>query len=306
MPAGDRIFVTGATGLLGTQLCRALAADGHSVVALSRSGAPGRSPAGVSWLTGDITRPGDWYQGIDGAQAIVHLAGEPIADGRWTAARKEALVRSRIESTLRIAEAIENAKYRPSLMICASATGYYGPRGDEVLDERAEPGEDFLARLCIDWESAAQAAAVQGVRVINLRFGVILSRSGGALARMLPIFKLGVGGPLGPPERYFPWIHEADATGLIRFALEDTNGALRGPVNATAPEAVRMGDFARCLGRVLRRPAFIPVPIAALRLVLGEAAGGLVPGQHVVPEKAVASGYTFRFPQLERALRDLV
>jgi len=207
MPQPDRILVTGATGLLGTKLCSQLAHDGHSVVAISRQGQPGRSAPGVSWLTGDITQLGAWCEEIDGARAVVHLAGEPVVGGRWSDARKQAISRSRVESALRIAEAIENARLKPSVLISASATGYYGPRGDEELSEAAGPGDDFLARLCVEWEESARAAEAVGVRVVSLRFGVVLSRDGGALARMRPIFKLGVGGPLGPADRWFPWIH---------------------------------------------------------------------------------------------------
>jgi uncharacterized protein (TIGR01777 family) len=306
MPGPDRIFVTGASGLLGTKLCAQLARDAHPVVAISRQGQPGRSAPGVSWITGDITQPGPWFKEIDGARAVVHLAGEPVAAGRWSDARKRSMVRSRVESTLRIAEAIEYAQVKPSVLVCASATGYYGSRGDRELLETAGPGNDFLSQLCVDWEESARAVEAAGVRVVSLRFGVVLSRDGGALARMLPIFRLGVGGPLGPADRWFPWIHESDAVGLIDFALNDDKAALSGVVNAVSPGAVRMGEFAKTLGRVLKRPAFLPVPLRALRMALGEAGEALVPGQHVVPQKAIAAGFKYRFPNLERALLDLV
>jgi hypothetical protein len=250
---------------------------------------------------------------VDGARALVHLAGESIAAGPWTVPRKARLVDSRVESTRLLVRAAAKAQERPELLVCASATGIYGPRGEEELSESSKPGHDFLAGLCRDWEAAAREAEGVGLGVVCVRFGVVLSGRGGALARMLTPFKLGVGGPLGPKGNWFPWIHEDDAVGLLRFVLHsafpdlvesDMRGnPLDGPVNAVAPEAVRMGEFAATLGRVLRRPALIRVPVPALRLALGELADGLSPGQKVRPEKALAAGYRFQHPELEDALR---
>lgn len=302
---GTSVFVTGATGLVGRVLCNALRAAGAQVVALSRS--EHASEPGLRFVVGDPRSAGDWQGEVARADAVVHLAGEPIAGQRWTEAFKRKLRASRIEGTRRIVEAMGAGEGGPSVLVCASAAGYYGPRGEEVLDESSPPGDDFLAGLCIDWEAeAARARVVAGARVVSLRFGMILATGGGALPRMLTPFRLGLGGPLGPKDRYTPWIHVADAAGLARFAIEASDDGLRGPVNAVAPEAVRMETFARTLGRVLGRPAWIPVPEAALRLILGEAADAVVPGQHVVPRAALTAGYAFVHPTLEGALSDLV
>jgi len=305
-----RIFVTGASGLIGSELCRQRTAAGDEVVALSRRPRPSRS-GGPRWVQGDVLEPGDWLTQAARSDVVVHLGGESIASGRWTAARKRRLWESRVESAQRLVEAFAVAPRRPGLLISASACGFYGPRGEEVLDESAGPGDDFLSRLCVAWEGAAQAAGGPDTRVVCLRFGVVLSARAGALARMLLPFRLGLGGPLGPPERWFPWIHLSDAVGLVAHALDPPPatgeaGILRGPVNAVAPEAVRMGEFARSLGRVLHRPALLPVPLPLLRLALGELATGLVPGQRVLPRAAQDAGYCFAQPRLEPALRDLL
>jgi uncharacterized protein (TIGR01777 family) len=313
-----RIFVTGASGLLGLPLCSALAAEGHEVIALSRAarqqGEHAKSSRGaLRWVQGDCTKPGSWMGAVEGASALVHLAGESIAAGPWTVARKARLVDSRVESTRLLVRAVAKATQRPKLLVCASATGIYGPRGEEELGESAKPGHDFLAGLCRDWEAAAREGEGMGLEVVSMRFGVVLSARGGALSRMLPIFKLGLGGAIGPKGNWFPWVHEDDAWGLLRFALHSAfpdlaasgarGSALIGPVNAVAPQAVRMGEFAASLGRVLRRPAFFPIPIPLLRLALGELADGLSPGQKVRPEKALEAGYRFQHPELEGALR---
>jgi hypothetical protein len=276
------------------------------VIALSRRRRDEPPPGpGSRFVEGDVTRSGAWQDEVAGADAVVHLAGEGIAAHRWTEAFKETLRASRIDGTRRVVEAMARSARPPATLVCASAAGYYGPRGEEPLDESAAPGDDFLARLCVDWEAEARGAAAAGARVVSLRFAMVLARDGGALPRMLPPFKLGLGGPLGPGERYTPWIHVEDAAGLARFALDPASG-LSGPVNAVAPEAVRMAEFARTLGRVLGRPAWLPVPETALRLVLGEAADAVVPGQRVVPRAAREAGYAFAHGTLREALEDLV
>ena len=302
--AGARIFVTGATGLVGGLLCERLAADGAEVVALSRRA--GARVGAARLVVGDVTQPGAWQDEIDGAAAVVHLAGESIAASRWTSRVKQAIRASRIEGTRNVARAITRAAVRPGVLVCASAAGLYGPRGEERLDESSPPGDGFLARLCVDWEREARGAESPATRVVSLRFGMVLSRRGGALSRMLPVFRAGAGGPIGPAHRYTPWIHERDAAGLACFAVQDAGRALSGPLNAVAPECVRMGDFARTLGSVLGRPALIPVPEIALRVLLGEAADAVVPGQHVVPRAARDAGYGFVHPELRGALEDLL
>ena len=304
--AGDRVLISGATGLIGGALCDRLVAEGARVSALSRRGGGAATRDGVRFVRGEVTRPGDWQAEVASADAVVHLAGEPVAAGRWTASVKARIRDSRIEGTRRVVEAIRQAKTRPRVLVCASAAGYYGPRGEEELDESAAPGRDFLARLCVDWESEARRAAELGVRVVQLRFGLVLSADGGALPRMLTPFRLGVGGPLGPTERFVPWIHLDDVVGIARLALDDGTRALHGAVNLVAPEAIRMGEFASALGRALRRPALVPVPEFALRLLLGEATDAVVPGQRVIPRAALAAGYRFAFPTLGEALDDLL
>ncbi|MED5262161.1 MAG: TIGR01777 family oxidoreductase [Myxococcota bacterium] len=295
-----RVFVTGATGLIGSRVCRELAEAGHTVVALSRLP---REGGGFEWVQGDAAKPGLWQQSVDGCDAVIHLSGEPIFDGRWSAARKRELVDSRVEGTRRVVEAIGSAKSPPGALVSGSAVGFYGPRGDELLREDAAPGDDFLAQLCVDWEAAAAEAQRYGVRVVCLRFGVVLSSRGGALARMLLPFRLGLGGPLGPSGRWFPWVHEDDAVGLTLFSLE---AKWAGPVNVVAPDAVTMGEFSRALGSALRRPAFFPVPRGALRLVLGESADFLSPGQKVIPAVSQSVGYAFKRNTLADALAESV
>jgi hypothetical protein len=300
-----RIFITGASGLIGSGLCPVLLASGHEVVALSRNLAAGGSAthvSGVRWVRGDPCEPGSWTSELAAADAVFHFAGAPVAGGRWTPERKRELVRSRIESTRVLVDALKSRGSGESgerVLLCASAAGYYGPRGEEVLTESSTAGSDFLAQLCVDWEAEAARAGQLGVRNVQLRFGVVLSKRGGALCSMLPIFKLGLGGPLGPAERWFPWVAEDDAIDLCRFALEEP---LWGPLNVVSPGSCRMGEFTRTLGRTLHRPALVPAPLWALRLVLGEFADSLSPGQRVEPAAALEAGYVFRYSDLDAAL----
>lgn len=296
-----RVFITGASGLVGSGLREALLARGDEVVALSRRERPSTRP-GEQWVAGDVTRDGAWQAAVSGCDAVVHLAGESIGEGRWNEARKRRLVESRVESAQAVVRAVEAASAPPSALLSASATGYYGFRDEEALSEESPPGDDFLARLCCDWEAAACAAEPLGVRVVRLRFAVVFSREGGALASMALPFRLFAGGSIGPKSRWFPWIHEGDAVGLCLHALDQD--AMAGPLNLVAPGAVRMGELAATLGRVLRRPALFPAPLFALRLPLGEFAEYVSPGQLVSSERARAAGYVFRFPDLEPALRD--
>ncbi len=289
-----RVFMTGGTGLLGSRVLERLA--GHQVIALSRRTRP--DGAGVTWVQGDAAQPGPWQEHLAAADAAIHLAGEPI-DRRWTRARKKLLRESRVTSTEHIVDAIGRGK----ILICASGAGYYGPRGEDPLDESAPAGSGFLADLCRAWEAAALAARSKGVRVVPLRLGVVLSGNGGALRRLLPPFRLYLGGPLGPPGRWFPWIHEDDAAGLVMHALV---AHVPGPMNAVAPGAVRMREFARELGRALHRPSWLPVPELALRLALGEFGAWISPGQKVLPRAALDSGYHFAHETLSGALSSVL
>ena len=296
------VFLTGATGLIGRALSGALLGRGHFVTALSRSAeAHRRLPIGVRHVTGDPGAPGAWLDALAASDAVVHLAGEPIADGRWSEERRRRISGSRVASTRLVAERI--AAGGPRVLLSGSAVGYYGSRGDEVLDEGSAPGDGFLADTCRAWEEAA-APARSRARVVLLRTGIVLARDGGALPRMARPFRLFAGGPLGRGEFWQPWIHLADEIGLVVRALEDERW--EGPVDLTAPEPVRNRDLARALGRVLRRPSAIPAPEAAIRIALGEMADAVLSSQRALPRKALALGYAFQFPGVEMALQDLM
>ncbi len=297
-----RVFVTGATGLVGGAVCGALLARGHAVAALSRaSGAASRLPAGARAILGDPTVPGPWQEELARCDACVHLAGEPVAQGRWTKEKKRRIRDSRVRSTENVAAVV--SKGGPGVLVSGSAVGFYGSRGDEVLDEGAAPGSDFLAEVTRAWEAAAEPAAARA-RVVLLRTGIVLAAGGGALPRLVRPFRLFAGGPLGDGTSWQPWIHLADEAGLVLFALEDER--VRGPLNAVAPEPVRSRDLASAVGRVLSRPSVFPVPAAALRLALGEVAGVVLASQRAVPRKALDLGYGFRFREIQAALRDLL
>jgi uncharacterized protein (TIGR01777 family) len=287
--------------MIGSALVSTLLRDGERVTRLVRSPVA----ASEDELRWDPQR-GDLDAGrLDelGPEAVVHLAGESIG-GRWTAERKARIRASRVEGTRLLSERIAALSRRPSVMVCASAVGYYGDRGEEVLEESSGPGATFLAEVTRSWEAAAQPARDAGIRVVNLRFGIVLSPDGGALARMLPLFRLGVGGPLGNGRQYMSWIALDDVVGTIQHALGAE--ALEGPVNTASPNPVTNREFARTLGRVLGRPAVLPAPAFALRLALGELGGELLGGQRVNPRRLLASGYEFRHPQLEEALRGML
>lgn len=296
-----RVFVTGATGLIGRALCRALAERGQVVTALTRQAAPRGLPTGVQVIQGDPAVPGAWQEVLGRCDACVNLAGEPVAAGRWNDDRKRAIRESRILATRNVAAVV--AERGPRVLVNGSAIGYYGPRGDEPLGESAPPGADWLARVCLEWERSAEPAA-RRARVALVRTGIVLSRQGGALPRMALPFRLFLGGPIGGGAFWQSWIHLADEVGLLLLALEDERVA--GALNAAAPGPSRNRDLARALGRALRRPSLVPVPAAAVRALLGEMADVVVTGQRVLPEKALALGYRFRFPEVESALRDLL
>jgi hypothetical protein len=285
------VLVTGGTGLVGRPLRKALAAAGHAVTVVSRE--PMRVPArAVGWDDLDAIMPE--------VDAVVNLAGASIADGRWTAKRKTAIRRSRVEGTRSLVLAMGRAARKPQVLVSASAVGVYGPQGDEPVDETAPSGAGFLASVCRAWESEASAATALGVRVVLLRLGVVLAPGGGALGRMLIPFRAGVGGRLGSGRQWMSWVHVDDVVGLVLAALQTE--ALAGPVNATAPHPVTNRDFTKALGRAVERPAFLPVPGLVLRLALGEMASMLLTGQRVLPAAATDAGYTFQFPEIDGAL----
>lgn len=300
-----KILVTGATGFVGRALVARLARDGHEITAWVRNpqrarGALGRDPSLLATGCSDA----ELIQTLEQTDAVINLAGEPIFVGRWSAARKEALVRSRTETTARLVQAMGAAQRRPRVLINASAVGYYGATGDESLDEKAPAGGDFLARLCEDWELEAKRAQAHDIRVAILRIGIVLGTGGGALAKMLPPFQMGAGGRLGSGRQWMSWIHLHDLVELIATAVTDERYA--GVFNATAPQPVTNRAFAAALGSALRRPAVFPVPGMALRLLLGEAADALLTGQRVVPKRAEALGFAFQFSTVAAALGDIL
>jgi hypothetical protein len=293
-----RLAVTGASGLLGRTLVPFLTTGGHRVVTVSRHA---RGPDQIGW---DPDRGTLDPVALDGIDAAVHLAGEPIGV-RWTAARKRRILTSRVRGTRLLAETLARLPRPPRVLVSASAVGIYGNRGDTILTEDTPPEDappDFLVEVGREWEAATEAARAAGIRVVHMRFGIVLSPAGGALGRMLTPFRLGVGGPLGSGRQWVSWIAIDDAVGAVHHAL--MTESLAGPVNATAPEPVTGRVLARTLGRVLGRPALLPAPAAALRLAFGEMAdAALLGSQRVQPTRLLASGYLFRFPSLEPALR---
>ncbi|MHB8876071.1 MAG: TIGR01777 family oxidoreductase [Myxococcaceae bacterium] len=295
-PSPMRVAVTGSTGFIGAALCSFLSAGGHDVVRLVR-GAPKRGETRWDPAHGDVDSLA--FEGVD---AVVHLSGEPISEGRWTPERKRLIRDSRVGSTRLLVSALSRLPKPPRVLVSGSAIGVYGDRGDEELTETSSPGADFLAGVCREWEEAARPAQERGTRVVLLRTGVVLSAGGGALERMLTPFKLGAGGPLAGGKQWMSWVCLEDQLGAIHHSLLDDR--VSGPVNVTAPAAVTQGEFARVLGKLLTRPAVAPVPAVALRALFGEMGTALlVGGQKVRPAALSASGFEFMHPELEPALR---
>jgi uncharacterized protein len=261
-------------------------------------------PTGVRAVGWDGATAQGWGALADGADAIINLAGESIGDGRWTAERKARIVSSRVNAGQAVSAAIQSARQKPQVLIQSSAVGYYGPQHDELLDETAPAGQDYLARVAEQWEASSQAVEAHGVRRVIIRTGVVLSPAGGALPRLVLPFRFFVGGPMGGGKQWLPWIHMADEVGAIRFLMDRPDA--QGAFNLAAPNPVTNATFAHTLGRVMRRPALIPVPAFVLRLLLGEMATVVLDGQRQVPKRLLRLGYTFKFPALEPALRDLV
>lgn len=303
---GARILITGVTGLVGSRLAAALVGRAE-IVALSRN--PGSAQEKVAALS----RAWQWSpegpvpeQAIQGVDAVVHLAGESVS-GRWSDARKHAIRSSRVDGTRRLVEAIaaQPEGQRPHVLVSASAIGYYGDTGDRDVFESDPPAtDDFLAEVCVAWEREALRAEELGVRVVTPRLGLVMAREGGALEQMLPLFKMGLGGKLGSGKQWWPWIHLDDVVGILQHAIASTD--LRGAINATAPTPVRQAEFAQVLASILRRPSFLPAPAFAIKTALGEFGTEVLGSRKVLPERVLASGYEFRFPRLDAALRDLI
>jgi len=294
----ERVLVTGVSGPIGTALLSYLECQGARIVRLTRGQAKG--PDQISWAPGTPLPP----EAVAGFDAVIHLAGESIA-GRWTAAKKAAIRDSRIQGTTQLATALAQTSAPPPVFLCASAIGMYGSRGDEVLTEASAPGQGFLADVCREWEAASRIGAAAGIRTVNLRFGLVLSPEGGALAQMRTPFKLGLGGRIGSGEQWWSWVHVDDIAGIVHHTA--LTPSLSGPVNVVAPGAVRNREFTRVLAAVLRRPALLPAPAFALRLALGEMADELLLASiRVQPAKLQTEGYSFRFSDLRAALEDLL
>ena len=298
-----KALVTGATGFVGPRLLRLL----DSPVVVSRS--PERARRTIGNLAGPIFRwdplreplPAEALEGVD---VVYHLAGESVAEGRWTAAQKARIRDSRVIGTRNLVQGIKQVERKPRVLVSASAVGYYGNRGDEELTESAPPADDFLADVCVAWEREAMAAERHGVRTVAARTGIVLGAGGGALAKMLTPFKLGAGGPLGNGKQWMPWVHVADLARLYVHAAD--TASISGPMNAVAPNPVRNSEFTKALGRQLHRPAFMPAPYIGLRLLFGEFAQVLFASQRVIPKVALDTGFIFQYPDIASALREIL
>jgi len=294
-----RVVIAGGTGFLGRPLASSLVEAGHEIAVLTRQST---APVGqvVPW-TPDGTA-GPWRTALEGAGAVVNLAGESIARRRWTEQQKSRIRESRMLATRSLVEAIARARVPPPVFVSGSAVGYYGPLGDELISEEHEAGGDFLARVCVEWEREAARAREFVGRVIFIRTGLVLEHDGGALPQMLPPFRVGAGGPIGSGRQYWPWIHRQDWIDLVRWTIATPEAS--GAFNASAPNPVTNAEFARALGRAMHRPALVPAPAFALRMMLGEMADALLlSGQRAVPAKAERGGFRFKFPHLDAALR---
>lgn len=298
-----KALVTGATGFVGPWLLRLL--DNPVVVT--------RSPDRARHLLGNLAGPiYKWNpmkdplspEALDGVDVVFHLAGESVAEGRWTKEKKSRIRDSRILGTRHVVQGMSQSSQKPAILVSASAVGFYGDRGDEELTESAQPADNFLADVCVEWEREAMAAQQHGVRVVSARTGIVLGSHGGALSKMLTPFRLGLGGPLGSGKQWMPWVHVSDLARLYVHAAE--TGSIHGPMNAVGPHPVRNSEFTKALGRQLHRPAFMPAPYIGLRILFGEFAQILFDSQRVIPKVATDSGFTFNYPEIESAFRDIL
>jgi uncharacterized protein len=296
-----KILVSGASGLVGSAVVSNLSSKGADVLQLVR-GAQRQEENQILWNPEKGIEEANRLEALD---AVIHLAGEPIAEGRWTEEKKRRIRESRVRGTGILAKTLAGLERKPSALLSASAVGYYGSRGSEILTEESQPGDDFLARVCREWEEATAPASGAGIRVVHMRFGIILSSEGGALAKMLTPFKLGVGGRLGSGDQYMSWIALDDVVGVIDYLLE--KDSLSGPVNTVAPQPVTNSEFTKVLGEALSRPTLFPVPKFAMRIAFGEMADiALLASQRAEPARLKSSGYVFKFPELGAALKHIL
>jgi uncharacterized protein (TIGR01777 family) len=299
-----RILITGGTGFVGTRLTSHLVQDGNDVTILTRSArGPEKEVRGIIYLRGDPTQKGPWQEAIKDHDAVVNLAGASIFS-RWTAEQKRAIRESRISATRNIVEGISLHPEKALVLLSASAVGYYGFCGDEVLTEGSPPGSDFLARVAADWEGEALKAAEKGARVIIARFGIVLGETGRALGQMIPLFRKYVGGPIGNGKQWFSWAHVGDLARAFVFLMEHSE--ISGPVNICSPNPVRNKDLAKALGKALHKPSFVPATGFMVKWLLGEFGSVILKGQRVVPERLLTSGFAFQHPDIEDALRSII
>ncbi len=299
-----KILITGGTGFVGTQLTSRLLADGHEVTILTRSlkGAKGSSP-GISYLEGDPTKQGPWQEVIQQHDAVINLAGASIFS-RWTEEYKKAIRDSRVQTTRNIVEGIPSRDETPFVLFSTSAVGYYGFCGDEELTEASPHGDDFLARIAVEWEGEALKAKDKGARVVITRFGIVLGEKGGALSQMIPLFKRYIGGPIGSGRQWFSWVHIKDLAEAFVFLLEHPE--ISGPVNLCSPNPVRNKELARALGKAFHKPSFMPAPGFMIKLVLGEFGSVILEGQRVLPKRLLESGFVFQYLNIEKALQSIL
>ena len=300
-----KIVIAGGSGFLGRTLASRLAGAGHEIVVLSRTAAPGQSPRQVAWRPDGTAATGgsesNWHRELDGAGAVINLAGAGIADKRWTAARKQELRQSRVLSTRSLVAAVRAATVKPQVFIQGSAVGFYGTDGDQAFDESFPPGQDLLGDVCVAWEAEAHPVRALGLRLVIVRTGIALDKDGGALPQMARPFRFFVGGPVASGRQYFSWIHRDDWVSFVIWALETTTASE--VYNATAPTPVTNEEFSKALGRALGRPSWLRVPGFALRILFGEFANeGLIRGQRVIPKRAIDAGFQFAYPDIDGAL----
>ena len=304
-----KVAIAGATGFVGSRLVERLHSEGHQVLVLARDSErarrvfPASAYPNLEIVGYTPAESGDWLHSIAGCDGVVNLAGVPIAEERWTAARQQAILDSRKLTTAKLVEAIALANPKPSVFVSASAIGYYGTSETAEFEENSLGGDDFLATVCKEWESAAQPVKNAGTRLVILRLGIVLGM-GGALAKMVPAFRLFAGGPIGTGKQWFSWIHRDDVVNLILYALQ--NPQIEGVLNATAPNPVRMNELCETLGEILKRPSWLPVPAFALELLLGDGAKVVLEGQQVLPKRTLVSGFQYEYPTLKLALEEIL
>jgi len=299
-----KVFITGGTGFVGTQITSRLIQDGHQVTILTRSskGAKGSSP-GISYLEGDPTKKGPWQEAIKTHDAVINLAGASIFS-KWTEEHKKAIRESRVNTTRNIVEGMPSHPERPFTLFSTSAVGYYGFCADEERTEESPPGNDFLARTAVEWEGEALKAREKGARVVITRFGIVMGEKGGALSQMIPLFKKYIGGPIGSGKQWFSWVHIKDLAEAFVFLIKHPE--ISGPVNVCSPNPVRNRDLAKALGKALHRPSFFPAPGFMVKLVLGEFGSVILEGQRVIPKRLLENGFVFRYPDIGKALQGIV